>query len=107
MLLKAVVIMHAISEVMGYELEVVDMEFHKLMAALTNGEVNCIVGGLEETSSEGEGIAFVIYIDDGQQPLLDETNTAIKSLQMDGTIDAIVEYYLDYQTFDKIDKAAS
>lgn len=111
-----VLAIYKIAEEIGYEFEVVDIPFGELMTALINGAVDCIVG-LTETPDRNlvanasvplfdEDEGFVVYVNEDDRDLLAEINRAIKLLQRDGTMDSIVEYYLDYPNFDKMDQAA-
>lgn len=95
-----------ISEDLGLEVRFVDIRFHELFSALMQGQVDCIIGGMEYTPERqeaalvsnklltiGEGYNSVIYISKDNIELQMKINNSIYINQKDGEFDEIVNKY--------------
>ncbi len=96
----------AISDELGLQVHFVDIPFENLFTAMENGQVDCIVGGMEYTSqrqqianvsntmfTDKDEFNSVIYIEKSNVDLQTAINNAILKFQKDGTFDAILDKY--------------
>ena len=105
--------LEAIAKEIGLQIEFDDMTFDELWGALTDGQVDCIMGCLDyvsvreqfynasnamytqyfEYDSEQCELHSTIYIDKSNRTLTKKINNAIDKLQKDGTFKAILDKY--------------
>lgn len=99
-------ILTKISEDLGLEVKFVDIRFHELFTTLRNGQVDCIIGGMEYTPERQEvalvsnklftiddGYNAVIYVSKDNIELQMKINNSIYLNQKDGVFDEIVKKY--------------
>ena len=111
----------AVADTLNISIKFVEMEFIELIGAVTTGRVDCVIGGVTHTTErdkvahpsavfstdefEGELIEYVIYSTKENDELATAIDSAIATLENDGTFDAIMsnyDSYTDYVTIPEI-----
>jgi len=70
----------AIAEKLGYELEIVDMDFDALIPAVANGKVDVVLAGLTVTEERKQNVDFTTSYATGVQVIIVKEGSAITSV---------------------------
>jgi len=70
----------AIAEKLGYELEIVDMDFDALLPAVANGKVDMVLAGLTVTEERKQNVDFTASYATGVQVVIVKEDSAITSV---------------------------
>ena len=70
----------AIAEKLGYELEIVDMDFDALIPAVANGKIDVVLAGLTVTEERKQNVDFTASYATGVQVVIVKEGSAITSV---------------------------